>query len=171
MDSLKERCAMTALLKRSFLIVGISLCLGLFANTVSPRGIPLFGPVPEVPDSSGMKSIGLEEAYSLFLKPDRVFVDSRSDEEFREGHIQGARLLDYYSFEESVSTFRDLIPADTTLVTYCAGEGCGSSREVAELLKEEGYQDIRVFVGGWDRWQEKGYPVEKGVAASGLSDF
>jgi len=150
---------MTPLLRRSGVIVAVSLCLGLFANAVSPRGIPLGGPVPAPPDPPGMRRIGLEEAYRLFLEPDRVFVDSRSEEEFRAGHIQGARLLDAYSFDESVSMFRDLIPVDTTLITYCSGEGCGSSREVAELLQREGYQDIRVFEGGWDQWEASGYPV------------
>jgi rhodanese-related sulfurtransferase len=149
------------LLRRSSLVLLVAVCVGMLANAVSPQGLPLLGPVPRPPDNNGFTSIDLDEAYRLFLGRRSVFVDARSGEEFREGRIPGARLLTYDDFEETVSTFRDLIPEDTILVTYCSGEGCGSSREVAELLSEEGYKNIRLFVGGWDQWKGSGYPVEK----------
>ncbi len=157
---------MVSLIRNSCIVVLVSIGFGMIANTVSSRGIPLMGPVPQPPNTEGVKRIALEEAYRLFRERRSVFVDARSEEEFRAGHIPGAHFLNHDNFEESVSTFRDLIPSDTVLVTYCSGEGCGSSREVAELLHEEGFSDIRLFSGGWDRWKQKGYPEEPGRAPS-----
>jgi len=160
------RAALRSLLIKSLALVLASAALGVFSNTVSSRGIPLLGPVPRPPVADGIRQIGLEEAHRLFDGRSSVFVDARSPEQFRKGHIPGAHLLTLDSFQESVSAFLDLIPEDTTLVTYCDSEGCGSSREVAELLVEEGYADIRLFAGGWDQWVQAGYPQEQGGAQS-----
>jgi rhodanese-related sulfurtransferase len=70
-------------------------------------------------------------------------------------------LLPPDDFDEAVSSWTDLIPLETLLITYCAGAGCDSSWDVAELLEEEGYSRVKVFFGGWQEWKGAGYPVEK----------
>jgi len=153
---------MSSLFRNSFMLLVVAALLGVFSNTVSSRGIPLLGPVPSPRVSEGIRKIDLREAHRLFEGRRGVFVDARTEEQFREGHIPGAHVLTQDSFDESVSAFLALIPLDTPLVTYCDSEGCGSSREVAELLHEEGYKDIGLFEGGWDQWVKAGYPREKG---------
>jgi len=151
---------MVSLFRRSLVLVLVSIGFGVCVNSVSSRGIPLLGPVPQPPVVEGLRNIDLEEAYRLFREGRCVFVDARSEEEFREARVPGARLLTYDMFDESVSAFRDLIPRDTILITYCSAEGCGSSREVAELLQADGFTDIRLFTGGWDEWKQAGFPQE-----------
>ena len=151
---------MILLLWRGFLVVVLSAILGILVNTVSPDGIPLFGPVP-LPDAGGLNSVSAEDAYHLFQEKSCVFVDARSEEEFCQGHIPGAQLLTQDDFDETISTFRSLIPQNTPLVTYCSGQGCGSSVEVAEMLLEDGYLNVKIFFGGWELWKQKGYPVVK----------
>jgi hydroxyacylglutathione hydrolase len=135
--------------------------LGVLVNAISPWGIPLFGPV-STGDVEGIADIGLGEAWALCNQGKAVFVDARSPEEYRAGHIPGALLLTLDDFEETVATWRNLIPSETLLIAYCSGEGCESSREVAALLAEEGYTRVKVFFGGWEHWTGAGYPVEKG---------
>ncbi len=143
---------------------GLAICLvgalfGILLNALSPRGIPLLGPLP-----SRAEEIGLEEAHALYLRKGTIFVDARPAKEFAEGHIPGAMLFPGEDFEETVSSWKQFIPADTLLVTYCSGEGCASSRNAAELLLDAGYSRVKVFFGGWKEWKKAGYPVERGSA-------
>lgn len=146
--------------RRGFAICLVGAGLGLLINAFSPQGIPLLGPVP-APHKKGIEQIALERVWALFQVKKGVFVDARSAEEFRAGHIPGALLLPLDAFEETVSSWTNLIPADTLLITYCSGEGCESSTDVAALLVEEGYSQVKVFFGGWEHWKRAGYPVEK----------
>jgi rhodanese-related sulfurtransferase len=133
--------------------------IGVLFNAVSPKGIALLGPVPHR-QVKGIGELELEEARALHEERTAVFVDARSAKEFNEGHIPGALLLPPDDFDEAISSWTELIPRETLLITYC-GAGCDSSLDLAELLKEEGYSRIKVFFGGWDKWKGAGYPVEK----------
>lgn len=161
------------MLRKTAAIVLVATGLGLLANAVSPKGIPLFGPLP-LPEIEGIDWIGLEDARQAYEKGQGIFVDARSPEQYRAGHIPGAVSMDASSFEERLSSFLALVPQDTPLVVYCDGAGCGASREVAELLKDAGYRNIRLFSGGWEEWVRSGYPKEtepaEGTADTGGPD-
>ncbi len=144
---------------------GAMICLagaivGVLFNAVSPRGIDLLGPVPRR-TIEGVGEVSLKEAWSLYKQKTGLFVDARSEAEFDAGHIPGALLLPLDDFDEVLSSWTNLIPSDTLLITYCAGAGCDSSLDVAESLKEEGYSRVKVFFGGWKKWKDAGYPVER----------
>lgn len=144
---------------RGLLICLVGASLGILVNAVSPRGLPLWGPVP-VRDTAGIGEVGLQEAWGLYQERQGLFVDARSRAEFRAGRIPGALLLSLDTFQETVSSWRGLIPSDTLLIAYCSSAGCESSWEVALLLKEEGYSRVMVFQGGWEDWKGAGYPME-----------
>jgi len=153
-----------ATLRRGVWICFAASSLGILVNAVSPRGIPLLGPVP-LRVGNGVEEIPLEEVWALHKEGRGVFVDARSAKEYRVGHIPRALWLSPDAFEETVSSWKDLIPPETLLITYCGGEGCESSRDVAALLIEEGYRRVKVFFGGWEQWKRAGYPVENGSTA------
>ena len=157
--------------RRGFIICFAGAVLGVLFNAVSPRGIELLGPVP-ARHAMGIEELKLKDAWALHKARTGVFVDARSAEEFGAGHIPGALLLPKDDFEEALSSWKALIPFDTLLIPYC-GKGCDSSWDVAELLKEEGYSEVKVFYGGWDKWKGAGYPVEraaqKGAGPNGES--
>lgn len=144
---------------RGLLICLVGAGLGLLVNAVSPRGIPLIGPIP-ASHKVGIEEIAPEEAWALFQEKKGTFVDARSADDFRAGHIPGALLFPLHAFEETLSLWRNLISADTLLIIYCSGEGCEASRDVAALLKEVGYSRVKVLLGGWEQWKRAGYSVE-----------
>jgi 3-mercaptopyruvate sulfurtransferase SseA len=49
-----------------------------------------------------------------------------------------------------------------TLITYCDGESCDLSHELALFLKEMGFENVRVLVNGWSVWQQAGLPFQTG---------
>jgi rhodanese-related sulfurtransferase len=147
---------------RAFVIVFFSALVGGIANTISPHGIPFV-------DSSSFSNkkvarIDLEKAWVLFRQKGVIFVDARDTEEFKQGHIKGALSLPIGNFDHQGPLFKDLVPSDTSIITYCDGIGCESSLELAEVLLDSGYKDVKVFYGGWREWKDTGHPVEKGAA-------
>jgi rhodanese-related sulfurtransferase len=54
------------------------------------------------------------------------------------------------------------IPPDVTIITYCDGEDCDLSMNLARALFFRGYENIRVLVNGWTRWKGAGLPVSLG---------
>ena len=61
-------------------------------------------------------------------------------------------------FEETAGE----ISPDTPLITYCDGEACSLSHDLAGILKELGFEEVRVLVNGWTLWLENALPVEQG---------
>ena len=143
-----------------------SAALGISVNHVRPDAMPLVGEwMPEAritSDSGESMVISLEEAERLFSSDRAIFLDARSSGPYSEGHIKGAKNLPWQSFEEFVDKVIPDIPPDALIVTYCDGEECSLSEDLAKELSLMGYKKVRVLVNGWTRWVEAGLPMEKG---------
>lgn len=103
-------------------------------------------------------AIKLSRAYQLY-KQGTIFIDSRSKEEYIEGHIKGSINIPFYESEK----FNDVlsrIDKNEILVTYCSGKECDTSILHGEELFDKGYKRVYIFHGGWDDWVDAGYPVE-----------
>ena len=91
------------------------------------------------------------------LKPrlsEVIMLDTRSEEEYRVSHIQGARFVDYDDFE--VKQVSD-IPKDQEIIVYCS-VGYRSER-VGEKLQKAGYSNVKNLYGGIFGWKNEGYEV------------
>jgi rhodanese-related sulfurtransferase len=94
-------------------------------------------------------------AATLQAKPGGVvLLDTRTPDEYRISHLQGARFVDFGTFEKS--EFRD-VPRDRPVVVYCS-VGYRSER-VGERLRALGFRDVRNLYGGIFQWVNDGYPV------------
>lgn len=89
-------------------------------------------------------------------------MDARPLDEFTKGHIQGAISLPWHEAEHQVMDVIVDMSNDTIIITYCDGDTCDLSRELALFLENLGFERVRVLVNGWTVWQEAGLPVEKG---------
>jgi rhodanese-related sulfurtransferase len=111
----------------------------------------------------GIILITLAEAEDLFTGGQGFFVDARSRRDYSAGHIPAAKNL---PFEEAkgggLKEFTDDIPPGKTLVIYCSGEDCPAGLTLAVLLKNQGLEGVRVFMGGWEEWMAAGLPAERG---------
>ena len=152
------------------LVVLMAAALGLSCNQVRTTGLPLIGnwsPEAQLTTESGDSlAVSLADAEGMYYAHAAVFLDARSPELYDEGHIQGALNLPWEELDARfVETLRDF-PVETTFVTYCDGEGCGLSRELAMAMLGRGYTEVRVLVNGWTLWNDKRLPVDKGLAAA-----
>ena len=153
------------------LIIVLAAVAALAVNHYRPDGLPLVADWSAeawlAKDSGESFVIPLEEARDLFSGGQAVFLDARSPEFYELGHIAGARNLPWEKFAEHYPQVVADIPKDAALITYCDGEGCQLSEELALALLTEGYADVRVLVNGWSRWTGAGLPVSAGALPGG----
>jgi rhodanese-related sulfurtransferase len=82
-------------------------------------------------------------------------VDVREEEEWRRGHLPGARHLCKGIIERDIE---GAVPdRDAELVLYCGG-GFRSAL-AADNLQRMGYTRVASMAGGWRAWSEAGRPV------------
>jgi rhodanese-related sulfurtransferase/DNA-binding transcriptional ArsR family regulator len=84
-----------------------------------------------------------------------VVLDVRPPEEYRAGHIPGARSVPVSEVESALKQ----IPPDHEVIAYCRGPYCVFSDEAVELLRAHGYNAKRLR-GGLPDWRAAGLPVE-----------
>ena len=153
----------TALLQAAVILV-IAIILGLVVNTVRKDGIAVMGDwsaEARLTTSTGERLIvSLSEAEKMFEDKAAVFMDARSKEEYDAGHIQGAISLPWHEVEQQIMGVVERIPPDRAIITYCDGETCALSKDLALFLKEMGYEKVRVLVNGWSLWKGAELPVE-----------
>lgn len=145
---------------------------GLIALAVNHRReapLPLVGDwsaPARFADKDGQSlAISLDQAKNLFEDKAAIFLDARAQSLFEDGHIRGALSLPW---QEVTTAFTDIAPQlddRVTLVTYCDGDSCELSHDLALFLKDMGFTDVRVLVNGWTVWQDAGLPTEKAGAA------
>ena len=152
---------------KTVIIIGLSVGLALAFNATRPDRLPLVHD-PEVAAQAAAQrgEISLADAVLLFESGKAVFVDAREAGEYEHGHIEGALSLDPLSFGQSFPALRELLEGATTVVTYCDGEYCELSRELAEQLESMGLQDVRVLKNGWTLWRDQGLPTATGSQAA-----
>lgn len=100
--------------------------------------------------------ISVDESYEFFYDEDYIFLDVRSLEECKQGHIKGAILIPVSELEDRL----DEIPEDKHIIVYCDGAGCSRSGKAAVILVNNGFEEVYDMTGeGIIEWQIKGYPV------------
>jgi rhodanese-related sulfurtransferase len=86
-----------------------------------------------------------------------ALIDVREEEEWRRGHLPGARHLCKGIIERDIE---QAVPdRDAHLVLYCGG-GFRSAL-AADNLQKMGYTNIESMDGGWKGWVSAGLPTAK----------
>jgi len=152
--------------KEIFIIVGLAVVFGLVSNSGLIKRF-LAGEFREafiLPEEfPGLVFISLQEAEDLWFTQQALFVDSRSEEEYRQAHIPGAISIPLEQVKRGNENLLPKFPSDRLLVIYCEGGDCLTSLNLGRLLYQKGFKNIRIFSGGWNEWSVSGRPVEKNV--------
>jgi phage shock protein E len=92
-----------------------------------------------------------------FKKDDGLLLDVRTPEEYTEGHLKGAVLINYRdnSFAEQVSK----LDKNKPVYVYChSGKRSGGAQD---MMLKQGFKKVINLKGGIVAWQESGMAVEK----------
>lgn len=151
-----------------FLVAG---ALGLLVNHLRPDRLPLvadWSPKAQLAlDSGDNLMISIQDTEEHFLNHQALFLDARPSHAYQLGHIQGARSLPWEEFAARLTEVMEGVPNDALIITYCDGEACGLSRELAVALLGKGYSKVRVLVNGWTLWQDHKLPITPGSESGG----
>lgn len=80
-----------------------------------------------------------------------------TDDYFKGELIPGSRRVPVDRLGEAVR--RSTLANDASIVVYCAGPSCPSSRQAAEKLAAFGYTRVEAYEGGLEAWKQAGHGV------------
>ena len=164
MQSAVSRQRLTDTFREACFIILLSVVAGLAVNLIRTDSIPFIqGWSVESRLSQGdgdSLAISLSEAQALFLENKAVFLDARGKDLFDEGHIKGARSLPWHGVDDYFQEVIQGMDRETLVITYCDGESCNLSHDLALFLQNMGFTHIKVLVNGWTLWAENNLPTE-----------
>lgn len=103
----------------------------------------------------GVRHVGPQEFSELIDNGTGILLDVRTPNEFNNGHIEGAKLMNFYA-PDFASQLLEL-PKSKPIYIYC-NVGIRSSR-AAGFLVSNGYQKVYNLQQGILVWHRQGYPV------------
>ena len=95
-----------------------------------------------------VEAIGREELIERLRRGDVVLVDVRPTEEFKAGHIEGARSIPIAELQDRLAE----LPADREIVAYCRGPFCAYAHQAVRTLQSTGRR-ARRMEEGWPEWR------------------
>ena len=157
--------------RRTILLVVIAVAAAVIVNQLSPVGIPLMGQwdlakgvIHANPDSAHLNDRleidNIEVAKLIYDGAKTLFVDARSVADYEAGHVKGAVSLSLNDFDAYIEGFINRYPPEQPIVTYCSGRTCEDSHRLEQLLFDNGYVNVSVFIDGYPGWKAEGYPIE-----------
>ena len=100
-------------------------------------------------NSLGYEQISGDEAKKIMdSEKDYIIIDARTDEEFNEGHIEGAILIPEYEIGDRAEN--ELPDKDKLILVYCRSGR--RSKIAAQALVDSGYTNVKEF-GGIIDWK------------------
>ncbi|MBV9495304.1 MAG: rhodanese-like domain-containing protein, partial [Acidobacteria bacterium] len=110
------------------------------------------------PSLDKAKRIKRDEAIRLSDAGKAVFVDVRSEDTFKRGHIKGALSI---PFSQLALRLREL-PPNKMVITYCACPAEHTAALAVLGLNAHKMANTAALIGGWDEWVAAGEPTETG---------
>ncbi len=112
--------------------------------------------------STGEQAVGIrlaspQDGAALQANPpdNLVILDVRTPEEFAEGHLEGAILIDFY--EDNFADELAQLDPEVPYLLYCRSGN--RSGQTAEMMGELGFNDVADVDGGILAWNEEGLPT------------
>ncbi len=158
------------LIKRNqiFLILILSFSLGMlrsffisdpeFSIIKKKRVLETINTFTIPTDMAGPMIVNLEFAKYHHENASAIFIDARDAEEYEAGHINSAINIPYDNLEDYEDMI-DELDETAVYITYCNGEDCSLSLDLADYLyNEKLFDNMLIFEGGWPKWKDAGYP-------------
>lgn len=106
-------------------------------------------------DRKGMDATTCEDLLKRLETGSVVVLDVRPEQEYRAGHIRGARSIPVGELEARLKE----IPRRKAIVAYCRGPYCVFADDAVKVLRKRGFGASRLMEGFPD-WKLRGLPVE-----------
>ena len=134
----------------------------LWAADPAPSAPPAIPPAPPAVNATVVKNVTLDEAEKLLKEQKGIVVlDVRTAEEFKAGHLAGARNIDIMA-DDFAQQIAALEKGKTYLIHCAAGGRSGRACKVPEVLQ---LGTVYHMNEGFKAWEKAGKPVERSTPA------
>jgi len=151
-------------LREGLFIAAVGCALGLMYTGVTGQGMfasrESSADRKSDADEPAPEFVEYNDALEFYRSGKAVFVDARHAFDYELGHISGAINLPLKEYDEKKGVLASF-PKDALLVTYCDGQECNSSVEMALKLSAEGFSNVKIFFDGWREWESHHASTEK----------
>ncbi len=106
---------------------------------------------------SKLKFVSPTEATLLVNREDALVLDIRSNDDFKRGHITGARNIPQAQLSSQLGKLEN--SKDTPIIVVC--QAGMSAQGAAKQLLTAGFSRVSVLSGGMNKWSEASLPVVK----------
>ncbi len=106
-------------------------------------------------ERSGVESLSADELEQRLARGEVVVLDVRPEQEYRAGHIAGARSAPLPSLASLMPT----LPRRREVIAYCRGPYCVYADDAVRLLRQRGLKARRLDVG-YPEWRRANRPIE-----------
>lgn len=156
-------------LKEAALILVLTTLAAVASNEFRQTKLPIFSSPEEALAElrANFPQVTLKEAIEKFWDGMAVFLDARSENEYMKGHIWGGLNLPWRYLYTNVSSLKTSIPVEAEIITYCEDMDSDLSTNLAVVLRESGFGNVKVFSAGISHWKQAGMPIEMGDGKSG----
>ena len=110
-------------------------------------------------DRGTLAAIGSEELVRRLKERSVIVIDVRPAEEYRTGHIAGARSIPVMELQTRLKE----IPKGKEIVAYCRGPYCVFADEAVDFLRSAGRKAVRLE-SGFPDWKAQGFPVDEATS-------
>ena len=107
----------------------------------------------------GATTVDTMFAKKLFDKK-TTFIDVRSAEDYKEGHIPGAINLSLKEDGFTSETLSAVVKKNKSVVFYCNGVTCQASAKATKLALDWGWTSVFYYRVGFPEWKRVGLKVE-----------
>ncbi len=135
-------------LRRSWLgILIAATLLAAVAFAVNPHARALLAAAPRADE--------ITLATARTLPAPVLWLDARPAAAFAADHIPEALPLTLEAWDEQILEIVARWQPGMPVIVYCDDRACGTSRHVADKLRQEyQFEDVRVLHDGWEAWEE-----------------
>ncbi len=105
--------------------------------------------------SQNFENMEVKEFAELIADSNVVVLDVRTADEYAEGHINGAILIDQFK-SDFLEQAKAKLPTEKTIAVYCRSGR--RSANAAGILAKEGYKPVNLK-GGIIAWRKENQPV------------
>ena len=96
-----------------------------------------------------------EKEIRRLLNTNTVFIDARLSMDFEAGHLEGAINVPVNASDDERQKAMVNVPKNACIVVYCQTSGCGFAEKVAIELISDGFSNVSLFKGDWQKLTAK----------------
>jgi len=143
-----------ALLKKCGVVLMLSWLCAVIFNAVMPQGV---GFMPDELLKPLWRPATILDTWELF-KNGAMFIDSRSSQEYEQGHILWAFNFSPMQAEMMGDMLAPAMVKDQEIVVYGRTASRWPAAVVAQMMRKKGFHKIYVMDASFEQWAQAGYP-------------